>query len=98
MDHLHLQILGVPFGLFIGAVLGFFLRKRFVENHQKNIGAQGKQIIENALIEAEQLKKETLLQCKEEAYQIKQDAEKELKEDRDELKDEARQLNKKRTS
>lgn len=96
MDHLHLQILGAPIGLFIGAMLGFFLRKRFVENHQKNIAAQGKLIIENAIIEAEQLKKEAQLQSKEEAYLIKQEAEKELKEDRDELKDEARQLNKKR--
>jgi ribonucrease Y len=96
MDHLHLQVLGIPFSILIGAVLGFFLRKRFIENHQKNIASQGKLIIENAIIEAEQLKKESLLQCKEEAYRIKQDAEKELKEDRDELKDETRQLNKKR--
>jgi ribonuclease Y len=96
MDHLHLLILLAPFSLLIGAIFGFFLRKHFIENHQKNIATQGKLIIENAIIEAEQLKKEALLQCKEESYRIKQEAEKELKEDRDEIKDEARQLNKKR--
>ncbi len=96
MDHLHLLILLAPFSLLVGTIFGFFLRKHFIENHQKNIATQGKLIIENAIIEAEQLKKESLLQCKEEAYRIKQEAEKELKEDRDEIKDEARQLNKKR--
>ncbi len=96
MDHLNLQVFLVPLGVFFGAVLGFFLRKRFIESHQKNIAAQGKLIVENAIIEAEQLKKEALLQSKEEAYRVKQDAEKELKTERDELKDETRQLNKKR--
>jgi ribonucrease Y len=96
MDHLNFPILLVPVGVFVGVFLGYFLRKRFIENHQKNIAAQGKLIVENAIIEAEQLKKEALLQCKEESYKLKQDAERELKEDRDELKDETRQLNKKR--
>jgi ribonucrease Y len=96
MDHLTLEVVLVPLGVFLGAVLGFFLRKRFVENHQKSIAVQGKLIVENAIVEAEQLKKEALLQSKEEAYRVKQDAEKELKTERDELKDETRQLNKKR--
>ena len=96
MDHLNFQVVLVPLGVFFGAVLGFFLRKRFVEGHQKNIAAQGKLIVENAIIEAEQLKKEALLQSKEESYRLKQDAEKELKTEREELKDETRQLNKKR--
>lgn len=72
------------------------MRKQFVEGHQRNIQAQSKQIIENAIVEAEQLKKEALLQSKEEAYQIKQIHEKELKADRDELKGEERQLSRKR--
>ena len=68
MDHLTLQVVLVPLGVFLGAVLGFSLRKHFVENHQKNIAVQGKLIVENAIIEAEQLKKEALLQSKEEAH------------------------------
>lgn len=83
-------------GLFLGAVAGYLLRKQFIEGHQRNIQAQSRQIIENAIVEAEQLKKEALLQSKEEAYQIKQALEKELKADRDELKDEERQLSRKR--
>ncbi len=83
-------------GLSVGAFIGYLLRKQFVEGHQRNIQAQSKQIIETAIVEAEQLKKEGLLQSKEEAYQIKQALEKELKAERDELKDEERQLTRKR--
>lgn len=83
-------------GLLLGVVIGFFVRKRLVENHFRNIKTQGKQIVENAIVEAEQLKKEALLQSKEKAYKLKQTVEKELKADRNELKDDKRQLNKKR--
>jgi ribonucrease Y len=85
-------------GLLFGLVVGYFLRKRYVEGHQRNIQEQSRQIIENAIIEAEQLKKEALLQSKEEAYQTKQALEKELKTERDELKDEQKQLSRKRES
>ncbi|WP_136810049.1 ribonuclease Y [Desulfosediminicola flagellatus] len=83
-------------GLSIGAVAGYLLRKQFIEGHQRNIQAQSKQIIENAIVEADQLKKEALLQSKEEAYHIKQAHEKELKAEREELKSEERQLGRKR--
>ena len=94
----YLPFFGGAAGLLLGIVAGYFARKRFVEGHQRNIQEQGKQIIENALIEAEQLKKEALLQSKEEAYQTKQALEKELKAERDELKDEQKQLSRKRES
>lgn len=84
------------FGLLFGAVLGYLLRKQFIEGHQRNIQAQSRQIIETAIVEAEQLKKEAVLQSKEEVYQIKQELEKELKADREELKGEERQLAKKK--
>ncbi|MBB5347663.1 ribonuclease Y [Desulfoprunum benzoelyticum] len=96
MGILYHPIVFVCLGIAAGLVAGIFLRKRFVEGHQSNIRAQSKQIIENAIVEAEQLKKEALLQSKEEAYQVKQALEQELKAERDELKDEMRQLNKKR--
>ncbi|OGR17880.1 MAG: ribonuclease Y [Desulfobacterales bacterium GWB2_56_26] len=83
-------------GVFLGVLLGFFWRKRVVEGHQKNIKIQSKQIIENAITEAEQLKKEALLQSKEAAFQVKQALEEELKAEREELKDEQRQLKRKR--
>ncbi len=79
----------------IGAVIGFFLRKKLIEGNQENVEAQGRQIIENALQEADQVKKEALLQAKEEAYQVKKEAENELKAGRQEIKDEQRRLDRK---
>ncbi len=96
MDLLNHPSIFVFLGLLLGVAVGGFLRKRFVEGHRQNIKDQAKQLIENAIVEAEQLKKEAQLQSKEEAYQVKQAAEDELKSDRRELKDERNQLNKKR--
>ncbi len=85
-----------PLTLIVGVVAGFLLRKIYAESHRKNINAQAKQIVENAIVEAEQLKKEALLHNKEEAYRIKQEAEQEMAADRTELKDERNQLKQKK--
>ncbi len=96
MDLLYHPSVFVCAGLLIGVMFGFILRKRFVEGHRQNIKEQAKQLIETAIVEAEQLKKEAQLQSKEEAYQVKQAAEEELKADRRELKEERQQLKKTR--
>ncbi len=96
MDLFNHPSIFVSAGLLVGLILGFVLRKRFVEGHQQNIREQAKQLIETAIVEAEQLKKEAQLQSKEDAYQVKQAAEEELKADRRELKDERQQLKKSR--
>ncbi len=83
------------FDLIVGAVVGFILRKKLVEGNQANIEAQRRQIIENAIQDAEQIKKEALLQAKEEAFQAKQEADREIKASRQELKEEQRHLNRK---
>ena len=98
MDLIHHPFLFAGIGLFAGTFLGFFLRKVIVEGHEKNIKTQSRQIIENAIVEADQLKKEALLQSKEAAYQVKQALEEELNTEREELKDEQRQLKRKRDS
>jgi ribonuclease Y len=87
----------VPFGivLIVGIVVGFYLRKKLLEGNQANIEGQRRQIVENAILEAEQIKKEASLQSKEEAYRIKQEAEKEIHVSRRELKDEQRRLDRK---
>jgi len=82
----------LPLGLLAGVIAGFLLRKLYAESNLKNIKAQAKQIIENAIFEAEQLKKEALLHNKEKAYRIKQEAEHEVSAERADLKDERRQL------
>lgn len=66
-------------GGLIGIAAGFYIRKRVVEAHKLNIEEQGKQLIENAILEAEQIKKEASLQSKDEAFQLKQEAETEIK-------------------
>ena len=96
MDLFNHPSIYVSAGLLVGLILGFILRKRFIEGHQQNIKEQAKQLIETAIVEAEQLKKEAQLQSKEDAYQVKQVAEEELKADRRELKDERQQLKKSR--
>ncbi len=96
MDLLTYPVTLLVIGGIIGGIIGFYLRKRLVDTHFQNIKAQGKQLVENAIVEAEQLKKEALLMSKEEAYQVKQRAEKELKADRDDLKEEKRELGKNR--
>jgi len=81
--------------LVAGAVIGFFLRKKLVEENQANVEAQRRQIVENAIQDAEKIKKEALLQAKEEAYQIKQKADRELQQSRQEIKEEQRRLDRK---
>ena len=71
--------------IFAGIFIGIYLRKRFTEIHQKNIETQGKQLIEKAIREAEQIKKESQLQSKDEAYQLKQEAEKDIRERKSEV-------------
>jgi ribonucrease Y len=83
-------------GLLAGTLVGSYVRKIFVEGHEKNIKAQSRQIVEKAIAEAEQIKKEAILQSKEAAYQVKQALEEELRGEREELKDEQRQLKRRR--
>ncbi len=78
-----------------GLGIGIYLRKRLIEGNQRNLESQGRQIIENAISEAEQIKKEAVLQAKEEAYQVKHESENEIKLSRQELKDDQRRLNRK---
>jgi len=81
--------------LLAGVLIGIFLRKKLVEGNQANIKSQEKQIIENAIQEAEQIKKEAILLAKEESYYTKKEAEKEIKASREELKTEQRRLDRK---
>jgi len=72
-------ILSLVFGICGGAAVGILLRKKFIEDRKANIEEQGKKLIESALAEAEQIKKEALLHSKDEAFALKAEAEKEIK-------------------
>ena len=50
-----------------GGTAGVFLRRKLVEDNQQNLALQGRQIIENAIGEAEQIKKSANLEAQEEA-------------------------------
>ena len=83
-------------GLVAGIAVGVFLRKRLVEAHQAYIDSQGKQIIETAISQAEQIKKESLLKSKEEAYRQKQVAQEEIRKEKQDLKEELQRLGQKK--
>ncbi len=72
--------------LFVGVVSGYFLNTYLSKKSLKNAQTQAKKIIEDALKEASNKKKEYLLQAKEEAYQYKKEVEGELKEKESNLK------------
>lgn len=95
MEFNGITLLLVSLALVAGLIAGIVLRKKLVEGNQKNIAMQGRQIIENSINEAEQIKKAAVLQAKEEALHLKQDAAKEIKLNWQELKEEQRRLNRK---
>ncbi len=72
------QIVGYISALLIGLILGFFVKKKIDDSKNENIELQQRKLIENALAEAEQLKKDAVLQMKEKAQQVMIDAEKEV--------------------
>ena len=76
----------------VGLAAGFLLRKMTVEARKAHDQAQGRKLIENALAEAERIKKEALLQSRDEALQLKQEAEKEVRERKKEVVEEEKRL------
>ena len=86
----------VAAGLVAGIVGGVFLRKRFVEGHEADINTQGKKIIETAIFQAGQIKKENLLKAKEAAYKQKQIASDEIRKEKRDLKEEINRLGQKK--
>ena len=85
-------VLYVLAGGLAGIGLGVFLRQRFVEARKLNLEEQGRKLIEEALSEAEQIKKEALLQIKDESFQLKREAEKEIKERKTDIIEEEKKL------
>ncbi len=76
----------------IGVGLGIVLRRFLLEARQQNIEAQGRKLIEKALAEAEQIKKEAALQSRDEALQHKQEVEREVRDRKKEVAEEEKRL------
>ncbi len=64
----------------VGIAAGFILRKKMEESKQQDIEGQRRKLLENALTEAAQIKKDAELQIKAESLQLRQDAENDAKE------------------
>ena len=91
--HAFLTLLLVMLALAGGGAAGVFLRKKLVEDNQQNLALQGRQIIENAIGEAERLKKSANIQAQEDALRLKNEADREIKENWKEVKEEQRRIN-----
>jgi ribonucrease Y len=88
-------ISGILLALFVGILVGFFVRKKYTESRVESIETLSKKIVEEAKKEAETVKKEAMLQAKDNLYQMKMEFEKETKERKQEIQDqEKRFLNK----
>ena len=71
--------------LIVGGLIGFIIRVAIVEKGFQNAKNKSQGIIDNAFSQAERIKKEKLLEAKQEIYNLKQDNEKILKEKRHEV-------------
>ena len=82
MNQIVFSILLVLIGLFVGII------SMFIVDYIKgaNAGSKAEKIIENAKAESEKIKRDSILESKEEAYKIKLEAEKVLKESKEEAK------------
>lgn len=62
--------------LLVGIAAGFFLKKKMEESRQQDVEGQRRKLLENALAEAAQIKKDAELQIKAESLRLRQEAEK----------------------
>src|SRR3954466_4580399 len=87
-----ITIISILLALIIGAVVGYFVRKSIAE--AKIAGAQNaaEQIIDDAKRDAESLKKESLLEAKDEIHKLRNEAEREIRDRRSELQKQENRL------
>ena len=85
MDVIVAAIIAAVVGLAIGIVAGYFTRKNISEAKIGEADSLAKNIIDQANKDAETMKKEKLLEAKEEIHKFRSDAEKENRERRSEL-------------
>lgn len=92
MDPVITLVISILLALIAGVVVGYFIAKQFAE--AKVAGAKGsaQQIVEDAKREAEALKKEALLEAKDENHKLRTEIEQELRERRSELQKQENRL------
>lgn len=80
-----ITIISILLGLIVGAVVGYLLRRSIAESKISGATNAAEKIIEDAKREADALKKESLLEAKDEIHKLRTDAEKEVRDRRTEL-------------
>ncbi len=92
MDNPIIFIISILLGLIVGVVVGYFIRKSIAEAKISGAKHAAEQIFEDAKREAEALKKEALLEAKDENHKLRTETERELRERRNELQKQENRL------
>jgi ribonucrease Y len=87
-----ITIISILLGLFVGAVVGYLIRKSIAEAKITGAKNAAEQILEDARREADALKKEALLEAKDEIHKLRTEAEREVRERRNELQKQENRL------
>ncbi|KAB7708117.1 ribonuclease Y [Bacillus aerolatus] len=87
-----ITIISILLGLIVGVVVGYFVRKSIAESKIAGAKSAADQIVDDAKREAEALKKEALLEAKDEIHKLRTDTELELRERRNELQKQENRL------
>ncbi|EIJ81422.1 phosphodiesterase [Bacillus methanolicus PB1] len=87
-----ITIISILLGLFVGAVVGYLIRKSIAEAKITGAKNAAEQILEDARRQADALKKEALLEAKDEIHKLRTEAEREVKERRIELQKQENRL------
>ncbi|WP_026692410.1 ribonuclease Y [Peribacillus kribbensis] len=87
-----ITIISILLGLFVGAVVGYLVRKNMTENKIAGAKVSAEQIVEDAKREADSKKKEALLEAKDEIHKLRSEAEREVRERRTELQKQENRL------
>ena len=82
-------------GLIVGALIGIAYRKKVAEAEIGSAEAKAKKIVEDGHAAVETMKKEALIEAKEETLRLRNETESELKERRAEVSRMERRLNQK---
>src|SRR5690606_36044707 len=77
-----LEIFLILLGAFVGTLIGFYIRSTIYERKIAHSKEKAQQIIDEAIKEAENRKRQALLEFKEEQHRIKTETEQELRERR----------------
>lgn len=88
MEVARIEIIGIIYviiGAIIGIILGYYIRKNIGERKIKNAEVLASQIEEDAKKEGDSLKKELMLEAKEEIHKLRTEAERENRERRSEI-------------